>query len=1046
MSIQGQADLEFVNIKVFLYKYTPKFTISTPPANTTKATLTKVSSQSKRSDLIIQAFLQGFNGVPGVFDEAVRLRDDVTKFLANPALTKALYSSNPVSSLSEAEKQALVKDIKVYLTIPFGNPLRGFTNMVVEPNTEISKILEDGVNALLSVIDVQVQYARDTVEKYPGQVLEAVRQNLGVHITADTLLRMVTIPVPPTPSDSIVVDDSTFIPTTDNRRLDAILNSYYSSVSSLGFTTSHVEDNSGTLSLWRVHLLDLKATLDRLLSLLNTLRSQQAQSNAEFQAVVEKPFKTVHFSFTLDEDKFFSKFDISRYVDSYQFSQQLKSQTPSWSLNCQDAVIPFEQLRAGGTSSIRVTPVAWDPIEGTGRRTLTTRHSIYGPTVRQQRTTSDVDLIRLMAEYESEEVYNFDDDVATIEQAMLDRGQTSSEITSDISQSATGIKLSTLTQKYNLISTFVYKSSIPIKEAIKQRFPKRTSASGQVIPEGFVSVTAQQVTPFDENNEVHLTLIGYKNEFNGFVTSKDFTKSVGRVDHVSIKGHGILRLLSDTRRFYVAELASLPAYDTAEQITLSGGGEGTTPQIPVFQNNFADKTPVEIIETMLLGVYRLKVHETHTGTYIDTRNGEAITFQELRGHYDIAALKVFQTLDRNLFVIPPFLLATVMRLRNYDHTLTKGDVTSSVNAAQKVISSAVASGVGASATPVTDSLSKIFNAIPHSTVTSIELPGTVGDIMQLDFSEDLGGPSLQISATVDNYKSYLQFIRQGWSNHMSQLKTPAQILDELIENSQFEFFERPNGRIIFRSPQYNETIIPREGEVNSESFWNSNTLTSDQIAVLSTTYAESSIELVSRLATTYESDLVADATNGIFQPAYTNGKLLSQYGLRTANTKSNPNVSAMYFKKLRENVQQDLKGNRNLIQLIHQYIRMDLERQNAALNTGQLEVEGAPSVEVGKLFWDKTNSKIGYITGVTKSLKVGDTYTTSISLSMVRDVDTSLHFRRLPTLEELVSAANNADQVNLNAVALAPVLFRSVPPIKITYKFPGTLATSPQPT
>lgn len=1034
MSLTGQESFEHIRVKTFLYKYTPKFTLdpsSLTSAKVNPARLTKLRKGATRSEALVKAFT---DRQTGVLAEVLKLQEFLQRATSSRALFAAIGAipggdlTTPVTSvqvvgaapqqrllkdLTEAERRELKDLAQFYVNLPFGTLLRNVSTIVVNPPGPVEAVLL----SFLEEVGVS-SYTRRSFEEHRGVISTRILQELQLGEGVQEFDRLFTISTPPR---------APLVSGTRGDRVDRLLRRQI------------LETNQGFLFeavrpmylAWYTHMKQLLSNANIITANLKVLRKQAENANREFKAFVEKPFKVIKFDFELDAQNFFSKFDISEFVDSYDFNQKITSGTYNWSLSCRDNIVPFSQLKVGEKPTVRV-PTRFRSQVSINGTTGVQPTFLPGPGVRAsaQDTSAANDLVRLMAEYESEEVYSFTEDVLAIEQAMIQRGRASvglesstqltqlqsqlqaidqqlanatqltqaeiqllqsnkQTISDAIGQLASelggrdGLRLSDLCQKYNFVSTFVYKSSVPLDEAIRRRFPTRQVPAGE-----------GQFEPFNETNEVHLMLVGFKNEFNGFITEKGFVRRAGEVDQVSLQGQGILRLFSDTRRFYSTSVVAGGVYDSSEVVTLSSATEGGSAIPQVFQNKFANKNPFEIVQELLQEVYRISLTPSAVSVeFQDTRSAtnQTSTIEEFRGFYDIRLIESNHNNQqfRNLFTIPVYLLATVMRLRNFHHQL-----------------------------PLLQSF-------------AAELVPDFDEPLSTRFTEEYGGPCVQITANANQYRAYFEFIRQGWANYISELKTPFQIIDEIKKFTFTEFFERPNGRILFRGPQYNEIFQSGEHEAGKI---NANLVTSDDVALIAANYADNATELVSRIRTSYETPLAGEITSNLFQPAYTNGKLVGQYGFRESYAEANPNVTNVQFRQLRE----QLAGTAgaNTLQLIHQYVRFFLEYNNARLKVGSLELEGSPDIEVGRLFLDRVNSKIGYIVGVRKQLAFGQTYTTTVDLEFVRDAASETSFRQLPTLEEMVSAVESTSignqVVNPGAFATSPTVFASVPRLRAT--------------
>lgn len=724
---------------------------------------------------------------------------------------------------------------------------------------------------------------------------------------------------------------------------------------------------------------------------------------------VEGLYQVIKYSIDLNAPKYFSKFDITQYAKGYQFSQGLYGNTYNWSINFQDAVVPFAQLSPSGTSTVRKA-VSFRRPTGVVNETS----QVLGPTCRAQGfPTQSGDLVDLMAQYEAESNWpsSFNTEVSIITEAYISRGTVITPYASNSQGNASsilnapgsdikfnnpqldGLRLSDLVQKYNYVSVFVYKSSISPTQARKSAFP------------GGVRGANGTTRAFDPSNEVHLMLAGYKNEFNGFVTGKNFSRTPGQVDQLTVTGHGSLRLFSDTKTLYdpsilaggVFEASTLNAITPSAQQDVQT--EDTKQYFSLYQNLFQGKDPIQILTSLLHLVYKISFNAPVVGLseYWGFYDTYQLVFDQsgtpLNNVGDSSALDAsfVPTTNKagNLITIAPFLLSLVMSLRNYNYNLET----------QLQTTSSGSSGSGTKAI-VTGFPDNEFSPIDSSKLTDS------------NFAEEFGGPCVQISAVDKIFEPYFKMLKNGFNNYLSGLKSANEIMAEVTLYSLLEFYERPNGRIILRTPQYNQ---PDRTTLLGNTSPTGNMVTSSSVPIIQASYSEDGTQLQSQKRGSWSQDFVGGIGDGLIQPSFGNGKLMMQYGFREAIAEANPVLAGLARDKSAGVIPgldtiTALGGNTPLVtadinNIVHKYLRFLLEFDNAGLRVGALSLEGAPELEVGKLFFDYTNNKMGYIVDVQKQLTVGGTYTSSISLKFVRDIDSSKTvFRQLPTLEELVSA------------------------------------------
>lgn len=735
---------------------------------------------------------------------------------------------------------------------------------------------------------------------------------------------------------------------------------------------------------------------------------------------VEGPFQITQYKIDLNVPKYFSKFDISHYTKAYNFSQGLYGNVFDWTINLQDAIIPFGQLSPSATSTVRKTVTFRSP---TGK--INGAPGLAGPPCRSANFVGPIngDLVDLMAQYEAESNWpsTLSREVNTIIAAYIGRGKVTVPYASNSQGDSNsilnapgsdikfnnpqldGLRLSDLIQKYNYMSVFVYKSTVSPQQAIRTVFPVGTVPNESGTPD-----------PFDLSNEVHLMLAGYKNEFNGFVTGKSFSRVIGQVDQLTVTGHGSLRLFSDTTTLFDPSITAKGFYDASilNAITpsaqLAGEPVATNQYFSFFQNLFQGEDPIQILTSLLYLVYKISF------------NPPTSKVPEYRGFYDIFQLVLDQSnstvsaLDSsavtlqskagNMFVIAPFLLSIVMALRNHHYNL-QTDLRDSFSSKPKA---------------------PIVTAPPDNKFASI----IAKQVTDSDFAEEFGGPCVQISGVDATFQSYFKMLKNGFSNYLSGLKTPNAVMAEVTLASFLEFYERPNGRIILRTIQYNQPSVSTEvGGIQKGTNPTGNMVTSNSVPVIQASYLEDGTQLQTQKRSSWSQDFVGGIGGGLIQPSYGNGKLMMQYGFREAVAEPNPVLAALARSKTAGTVSKTAtpttSSSVDINKLVHKYLRFLLEFDNAGRRTGTLTLEGDPSLEVGKLFFDYKNNKMGYIVDVQKQMTIGGTYTASINLKFVRDIDaTGTNYRQLPTIEELATAGTS---LVVGAQATSIIQFPSVP-------------------
>jgi len=398
----------------------------------------------------------------------------------------------------------------------------------------------------------------------------------------------------------------------------------------------------------------------------------------------------------------------------------------------------------------------------------------------------------------------------------------------------------------------------------------------------------------------------------------------------------------------------------------------------------------------------------------------------------------------SLFNMPEFLYANVMRQRRFNvrvATSTEVEKLGVEYGGSNETSDTPPFGFNS----VTGQVAGAFNPFNATagTLTSIpkEADGSGGSVLEIN-------PFLDISNTSNNqtqasaWKAYYIYLSASLSNFISDLKTPFEIMSDVISSCYLELFETPGGRFVYRTPQYNNyvPIYRLQSQDNSATASTQVSLTtgangtavaastvpinaagafmitSDDIIIISSSYSQTLKGLVSKQPVAYGADLISAPIIPQLQYFYSNGKIVSQYGLSMATTVVNPNVRAIP----RYSLTSGTTDSSSLYNGIFHYCRFFLEYQNMGKFTATITAIADPAIQVGRTFFDTKNQKFGYITHVTKSLMVGSTYTCSFTLTAVRDAVygqviangatttsqqplASPTFRRLPEMEDFVS-------------------------------------------
>jgi hypothetical protein len=296
------------------------------------------------------------------------------------------------------------------------------------------------------------------------------------------------------------------------------------------------------------------------------------------------------------------------------------------------------------------------------------------------------------------------------------------------------------------------------------------------------------------------------------------------------------------------------------------------------------------------------------------------------------------------------------------------------------------------------------------------------------FSKSMYSPVL-MEMDIGLLAPYFKFLQNGFSNFNPTLKTPNQILDEVKEASFIEIFETASGTLVVRTPKYNDVTT---------------LLFSSNFNVISSTYSDQIKGIVSKEKLTYFVDLIKDLPFNIF--TFTNGKLLLQYGLTETEASANPNVK--YTKETSANVE----VNTDLA--IFNYARFFLELNNASQKTSSITLEYEPATTtikgsktgesitqafgIGNLFFDEVNSKVSYVTNISKTCKIGGELSMVVTGAFVRDGFTQQvqSFSELPSLEDFspelgsstpTTLVQGMPELSVPQLPITQVIFRPLP-------------------
>jgi hypothetical protein len=349
-----------------------------------------------------------------------------------------------------------------------------------------------------------------------------------------------------------------------------------------------------------------------------------------------------------------------------------------------------------------------------------------------------------------------------------------------------------------------------------------------------------------------------------------------------------------------------------------------------------------------------------------------------------------------------------------------------------------------------------------------ECDGSGGSILEINPFLDTAGSYLNSSVTslqtglqqALDWKTYFVFLSSSFDQFVADLKTPYEIMGDVVSSCYLELFETPGGRFIFRTPQYNNKIplyrlssqdgnvqVPAQQtlvtnaangatETSSTATEASNyahMITSTDIYVISSEYSQSAKNLVSKQAIAYGADLIGVPVIPQLYYFYSNGKMIAQYGLTLGKSIENPNVRAIPHDKI-----QLSSAGSTIFNGIFHYCRFFLEYANMNNFTATITAIADPVIQAGRTYFDIQNQKFGYISNVTKNLEVGGTYTCTFTLKAVRDAVYGVYvtdsgsssptqplssptFRYLPEMEQFIGkfTGNNTIVKNLSTTQVS---------------------------
>jgi hypothetical protein len=279
------------------------------------------------------------------------------------------------------------------------------------------------------------------------------------------------------------------------------------------------------------------------------------------------------------------------------------------------------------------------------------------------------------------------------------------------------------------------------------------------------------------------------------------------------------------------------------------------------------------------------------------------------------------------------------------------------------------------------------------------------------------GSPVVIDDNVEYLRAFFVNISETFSNWQPGTKTPLEIVQEVLRTTFLEFFERQDGQIHFRQPRYNATKrsfplpLVRDRDFLSSSYFDVN----------STTYPRTLKGLLSRQRVSFEMDCGVTLPEGFNIFTSGSGKILAQYGLRDSDTPSNPNMR--FIESNDPNVQAGKVDG--LFALADFMLTLNNYNQRAGTIVisgmwGQILEEENATIQpkIGNTFFDELEQKFGYVVETHINHQVGRSYTTTLTLSYVRDAlfsadvergEIQLNFLILPVLTHFANRFQTKD-------------------------------------
>ena len=231
---------------------------------------------------------------------------------------------------------------------------------------------------------------------------------------------------------------------------------------------------------------------------------------------------------------------------------------------------------------------------------------------------------------------------------------------------------------------------------------------------------------------------------------------------------------------------------------------------------------------------------------------------------------------------------------------------------------------------------------------------------------DLKGRREAARTEAFNAEAYLKFLKQegAFKFFYPEVKTPIQVLEEVRKSAMLEFFEKPNGVLMMRAPQFNK-IIAEVPERDIQSF----------------TTKESDANLLNRCDAQYVIEFkqtVSEIPGG----SYTDYNTLVKYGWRWTGLKTNnPNVVNPW--------------------MADAYCQLLVAYEQGESRTADTSIALERIYEPGELLAFPSEHKVGYVKSTSISFTPGNPFAMTLNMNFVREYKDG-KFRRMPILGDFI--------------------------------------------